>query len=214
MGRNEQHQALPPSPANPLCATPFLCPSALSPSSCVCVPVCLSVRPSPQLPRALPSPAPTLGCPLSLCPYRGHSTAVGTPHGQPLQWGWSHLSPMLWGGGGPGVAALPTPPALPAWAGGAPGLSALPLPNQLCPLCASVSPLMLGGGTRCHCLPSALRPTCTGADPTRAGQLGPPHPPLQPPALLKGRGTSRIYVIPPSLFKDPRQSVFYLFILL
>lgn len=83
----------PPNPANPLCATPSPCLSALSPSSCVRLSVRLSVCPPPQLSQGTAFTCARSGVSLSLCPHGGHSTGVGTPHGQPSQWGWAHLSP-------------------------------------------------------------------------------------------------------------------------
>lgn len=215
MGCTEQHQALPPQPCQPplchplsvpVCSFPIqLCPS-------VCAPVCLS--PTPALPGHCLHLCPLWGVPYPCAPTG--VTALGWEHpmANPRSGaGLTSRPPTLgrcWGG--PGVAALPTPPALPARAGGAPGRSALPLPNRLRPLCASVSPFLRGGDSvslPAKCFETHLH-RCL---PHRGRAAGPPPPP--PQALLKGRGTSRIYVTPPppqSLFKDPDKVYFiYLF---
>lgn len=141
-----------PGPAPPTLPTPSVPPPLRAcllfphPAVSVCLCACLSVA-HPSSPRALPSPVPALGCPYPCAPTG--VTALGWEHpmANPRSGaGLTSRPPTLgrcWGG--PGVAALPTPPALPARAGGAPGRSALPLPNRLRPLCASVSPFLRGG---------------------------------------------------------------------
>lgn len=158
MGCTEQHQALPP----PTLPTPSVPPPLRAcllfphPAVSVCLCACLSV-PHPSSPRALPSPVPALGCPLSLCPHGGHSTGVGTPHGQPSQWGWAHLSPpnlraML---GGPWGRCLTHTTSLASpGRGGSGALSSAAAKPPLPVVCLSF-PFFAGGGlgvTACQVL--------------------------------------------------------------
>lgn len=170
----EQHQALAPAKP-PLCHPLSVCSFPIQLCLSVCVP---SVCPPPQLPRALPSPVPTLGCPLSLCPHEGRSTGVGTPHGRPSQWGWAHLSPPTLGRcwGGPGVAALPTPPALPAWAGGGSGVLSSAAAKTPPPVVCLSFPFFAGGNSvslPAKCFETHL-PRCL--PPPGPGSWAPPPP--------------------------------------
>lgn len=124
--------------------------------------------------------------------------------------------PHLWGSplpptpgamlGVPGVAALPRPPALPAQAGGAQGHPAAAKPPP--PVACLSFPFFWGGRTRCHCLPSALRPACPGTCPHGSQGPGSGAPPPSPPV---GSGMSRIYVTPQTLFKDPTKRILFIY---
>lgn len=203
------HRAAPgPGPCQTPSVPPPLCLLFPHPAVSVRLCACLSV-PHPSSPGHCLHLCPPWGVPYPCAPMKVAALGWEHPMADPRSGAGLTSRPPPWGDAGVALGSLPYPHHQPCQPGlgGAPGCSALPLPKRLRPLCASVSPFLLGG-TRCHCLPSALRPTCPGACPHRGRAAGPPPS----PALLKGRGTSHIYVIPQTLFKDPDKVYFiYLF---
>lgn len=175
------HRAAPgPGPCQTPSVPPPLCLLFPHPAVSVRLCACLSV-PHPSSPGHCLHLCPPWGVPYPCAPMKVAALGWEHPMADPRSGAGLTSCPPPWGDAGVALGSLPYPHHQPCQPGlgGAPGCSALPLPKRLRPLCASVSPFLLGG-TRCHCLPSALRPTCPGACPHRGRAAGPPPLPSPP----------------------------------
>lgn len=220
-----------PPPA-PLCANP---PPAV-PVRSRPVQLCLSVHPSvrlsvcPPLPgRAAFAPPPSRGTAFS-CALPGAvpcpPTSAGGDHTR-VGWGHPTSSPHR----GAGLAPLmgqpfcpPPPPPGRCWG----SLGSLPYPDhQPCqprsgapssaaakpplPIVCLSFPFFFGGDTQCHCLPSALRPTCPGAGPHSGRGPGSAPPPPPPRALPWAEGCPVFMLLHKLYLKDPTKCILFIY---